>query len=333
MVRVLLLHTNKSYAETLARIASRDHPSYDVEVVSRVPVSHRVRALRTRDFDLVQTDELIVNGMLATGASVLFDVPLVAAIRGWADYTNAHGQYGWFKDASIRARTRLALRQASETIFISDTARKTFRAQYPVDRYSVVGRPVDVDRYGTGQATERGTFDLLTVTNLRYEEKYEGVLTVLRALRPLFAERPDLRYRVAGGGQYLDELHAFLEDYEFADRVKALGFVDAVEDEFASADGFVYVSFLDAYPTVVLEAQAAGLPVVGGDAVGVPDVVGDAGDICPPTPNGVRDALDRLVTDDDHRESLAAQSREKMVTYNQKCVAGHVDVWDRVRQR
>jgi len=330
VVKILLLHTNESYAETLAHYVSTEYPSYDVDVVSRVPVPERLRAILAREYDLIQTDELIANGMLATGASVVFDIPLVVAIRGWADYTNAHGQYGWLKDASIRARTRLALHRASEVIFISDTTSETFRKQYPVTQHSVIGRPVDTDRYGTGRASDRETFDLLTVTNLRYEEKYDGVLTVLRALQPLFGEYPTLQYRVAGGGQYLEALHEYLADYEYADRVTVLGFVEAVEDEFASADAFAYVSFLDSLGTVVLEAQAAGLPVIGGDAMGVPDAVGDAGDIYPPTPDGVRDALERLLTDDDHRESLATQSRKKMATYNEECAAGHVDVWERV---
>ncbi|MDB9278564.1 glycosyltransferase family 4 protein [Halorubrum ezzemoulense] len=330
MVRILLLHTNESYAETLAHYVSAEYPSYDVDVVSRVPVPERLRALLAREYDLIQTDELIANGMLATGASAVFDVPLVVTIRGWADYTNAHGQYGWLKNTTIQTRTRLALHQASEVIFISGTTSEMFRKQYPVSQYSVIGRPVDTDRYGAGQTSDRETFDLLTVTNLRYEEKYDGVLTVLCALRPLFKEHPALRYRVAGGGQYLTALREYLSDYEYADCVTALGFVDAVEDEFASADAFVYVSFLDAYPTVVLEAQAAGLPVIGGDAVGVPDVVGEAGDISPPTSDGVRETIEHLLTDDDHRESLASQSRRKMTTYNEERAADHVDVWERV---
>jgi len=77
---------------------------------------------------------------------------------------------------------------------------------------------------------------------------------VLRALQPLFEEYPTLQYRVAGGGQYLDALRKYLGDYEYADRVTVLGFVEAVEGEFASANAFVYVSFLDSYGTVVLEA-------------------------------------------------------------------------------
>jgi len=222
VVKILLLHTNESYAETLAHYVSTEYPSYDVDVVSRVPVPERLRAILAREYDVIQTDELIANGMLAAGASVIYDIPLVVAIRGWADYTNAHGQYGgWLKDASIRARTRLALHQTSEVIFISDTTSETFREQYPVTQYSVIGRPVDTDRYGTGrQVTERRSTS--SPSRTCYEEKYDGVLTVLRALQPLFEEHPTLQYRVAGGGQYLDALRKYLGDYEYADRVTVL---------------------------------------------------------------------------------------------------------------
>jgi glycosyltransferase involved in cell wall biosynthesis len=317
----------------LAHHVSAEYPSYDVDVVSRVPVSERLQALMTNDYDLIQTDELIANGMLATGASVLLAVPLVVAIRGWADYTNAHGQHGWFKHATIQTRSRLALDQASEVIFISDTASETFRERYSVSQHSVIGRPVDTDRYGTGRPSDRETFDILTVTNLRYEGKYDGVLTVLRALRPLFEAYPTLQYRVAGSGGYLSALREYLTDYDYAHRVTVLGFVETIEDEFASADGFVYVSFLDSFATVVLEAQAAGLPVIGGDAVGVPEAVGDAGDICPPVADDVRDTIERLLTDDDHREGLAIQSRSKMATYNKESAAAHVGTWARILDR
>lgn len=329
MARILLLHTNQSYAETLADTVSSRHPEHSVDVVSRVPVVERLQSLIGNPYDLIQTDELIGNGMLAAMGLLLSDVPLVVAIRGWADYTNAHKQYGWLKAATISVRTRLALRRASETIFISETTSQVFREEFPVESFSVIGRPIDTSRYGGGNNINRKTFDLLTVTNLRYREKYRGVLTVLRALPPLFAEHPDLRFRIAGGGQYLDRLRAFLAGYEYEDRISLLGHVDAVEDEFASGDVFVYVSFLDAYPTVVLEAQAAGLPVVGGNAVGVPDAVGDAGTVCDPTPEGVRSALEPILNDADHRQKLASLSREKMKTYNQEVTAAHVGLWER----
>jgi len=332
VARILLLHTNRSYAEQLAEVTSQTTP-HQVEAVSRVPVSERLRVLARQNYDLIQADELIVNGMLATGASTLFDIPLVVAIRGWADYTNAHDQYGWLRAASIRARSRLALKRASETLFISEATKQAFTEQYPVSQYSVVGRPIDIDSYANGTSNDQETFNLLTATNLRYEKKFDGVLAVLRALPPLFEKYPQLRYRIAGAGKYLKNLDEFLIDYEYSARVDVLGFVDAIENEYASADTFVYISFLDAYPTVVLEAQAAGLPVVGGDAVGVPEAIGDAGAVCPPTPEGIREVLRRVLDDREYRRKLARSSRKKMETHNEESTTAHVAAWERALDR
>ena len=46
-------------------------------------------------------------------------------------------------------------------------------------------------------------------------------------------------------------------------------------DLYALADVFVYVSDLDGYPNVVLEAQTAGVPVVANDAHGMCDQITD----------------------------------------------------------
>jgi glycosyltransferase involved in cell wall biosynthesis len=330
MVRVLLLHTNREYATSLADAVSSLDTRYKVDVVSREPLRHRVSSLLDREYALVQVDELMVNGVLACGASMFMGIPFVVSIRGWADYTNAHDQYGWTREATIRVRAKAVLRQASHVLFLSERTREEFEREYTVTNLSVTGRPIDIEHYQSGTASDCDSFQFLTVTNLRYEEKLEGVKTVLRGLTGLFSEHEDLQYAIAGDGVHLQELRQFLEGYPYADRVEVLGFRDDVPDLLDRADAFVYVSYLDAYPTVVLEAQAAGLPVVGGNAVGVPAVVGDAGEVVPPTPEGVHEALERVITDDDYRATLAAKSEEKMATYNERCARRHVDIWDRV---
>lgn len=336
MPKALLLHTNREYATSLADAVASLERGYDVHVVSRESLRDRVSHLFDSSYDLVQADELLVNGVLAAGSSIFPGTPFVVAVRGWADYTNAHGQHGRLRDATVRLRTRAVLRRASSVIFLSQRTREEFQTRYPVDDATVIGRPVDVERYrgGTGGDRCSGTgdegFDLLTVTNLRYEEKFEGVTTVLRGLVDVFERHDGVRYAIAGDGRYRSDLEAFLDDYSYAGRVDVLGFRDDVPDLLAGADGFIYVSFLDAYPTVVLEAQAAGLPVVAGDAVGVPEVAGDAASICPPDSDGVGEAVERLVVDDDHRRDLATRSEARMETYNRDCAERHVEVWDSV---
>jgi glycosyltransferase involved in cell wall biosynthesis len=330
MRRVVLLHTNREYATSLAEALRAEGIPFDPNVVSRVPVRERVAGLLAGDGAIVQTDELMVNGVVAAGTGLLRRTPYVVCIRGWADYTNAHGEYGRLRMASISARARAVLRGAAHVVFLSEHTRKKFCERYSVGSSSVVGRPIDVDHYGSGAPRRTETTDLLTVTNLRYEAKYRGVIAILEAIEPLFDRFEDLHYRIAGDGAYLDDLRSYLRTYPHADRVHPLGYCDDVESVLASGDVFVYVSFLDAYPTVVLEAQAAGLPVIGGDAVGVPAVVGDAGIVCRPTFESLRGEIERVLADPELRRSLAAASREKMETHNADCARGHAAVWTRV---
>lgn len=335
MPSVLLLHTNQEYANTLATAAEAVDPAYEVEVVAREPLSTRLRHLTSTEYDLVQADELMVNGPLVAGTSLLTGTPYVVAIRGWADYTNAHDQYSLPRDLSIQLRSRAVLKRARSVVFLSEWTRDEFEQQYPVSRGAVTGRPIDVEYYRSGTKLEEAPFDtdhttILTVTNLRYEEKFRGVRTILEGLQDAFDQYPKLRYAIAGDGAYSTELQEFLRDYPYEDRVFPLGYRDDVPDILANADIFVYVSFLDALPTVVLEAQAAGLPVIGGDAVGVPEAMGDAGVVCPPHPEGVSEAIVEVLEDDAYRETLAQMSEDRMKAHNEQSAKKHLAEWNRI---
>ena len=330
MPSVLLLHTNTEYAVSLADTIESVAPEYDVTVVSREPMTTRLDHLLLEDYDLVQTDELLVNGVLAAISSFRSGSPLVTSVRGWADYTNAHGEYGPVRDTTIRVRTEFVLGRSSAVIYLSDRTRAEFEERYAVNDGSVIGRPIDIEHYSSGKNSDSTTFGLLTVTNLRYEGKYQGVIDILEGLKSIFPRHDELQYTVAGAGRYLEPLWEYVESYPYSDRVNILGYREDVPELLADADAFVYVSYLDAYPTVVLEAQAAGLPVIGGDAVGVPAVVGDAGVVCDTTPEGLAEAIDRVLTDDAFREELATKSEAKMETYNEDSARQHAAVWDRV---
>ncbi len=333
MPKVLLLHTKRDYATSLADAVADLGTEYEIDVVAQEPIRDRVSHLLDRNYDMIQTDELMINGVLATGGSVFPGTPFVVSIRGWADYTNAHEQYNRLRDMSIWCRSKMVLRRASGVIFISQRTREEFTDRFPVDETTVAGRPIDVETYRSGSGETDTGFNLLTVTNLRYEKKFRGVKTILRGLKPVFERHERLRYSIAGDGRHLQALREFLREYPYADCIKILGFREDVPDLLAGADAFVYVSFLDSYATTVLEAQAAGLPVVAGDAVGVPEATGDGGDICPPTPEGIAAAIERLITDSEHRQKLAEKSERKMDDYNQQRAQGHLAVWDRVLGR
>lgn len=329
MSRVLLLHSQTDYAESLTHELRLIDTGWIPTNLSGRQLSTRVKGTLNGS-EVIQVDETIGNGLVGACASVLQQNALVLAVRGWADYTNAHGEYGPLKMASIRARTKSVLRLADHVIFISKTVQEQFCKEYDVGDSTVIGRPIDTERYHGGQNLQWTGRNVLTVTNLRYEGKYRGVVRILQALEPLFEKHPEMYYRVAGSGRYLPDLRRFLETYPYRDRVDILGYREDIENIYDSSDLFVYVSFLDGRPTTVLEAQAAGLPVIGGDAVGVPEAVGDGGIVASTDPPELRDAIDRVLRDNDYRRNLEDRSRQRISTYNRESALTHAEVWSKV---
>ncbi|SFR67273.1 glycosyltransferase family 4 protein [Halogeometricum limi] len=146
---------------------------------------------------------------------------------------------------------------------------------------------------------------LLTVTNLKYRGKYEGVETIVRGLVPVLKAHEDVAYVVAGGGSYLEDVRdavADVDDPSVRDRIHVVGFVDEIADLYALADGFVYVSHIDGYPRAVLEAQQSALPAVVNAAHGMVEQVdhGETGFILDAaTPEQVTSNVTRLLEEGD----------------------------------
>lgn len=332
MKRVALFHANDELADRLVAGADAHLAGWQADRIdSRVDTLAHIRALDRakqcmNDYDVIQVDTTVGPGPPAQLASTLSGTPLVWYMRGWGDYTNYHGQYGWRKRNRIRAKTRLLCRTTAAKAGISEALVAGMSNMYPMADAQVVERPYDVDRFASGYAGgESDTTTVLTVTNLRYAEKRDGVITCLRAMQPILAERDDVEYVIAGEGRHLPAIERRAAEIDGA---TAAGYVEDVPGLLASADVFAYVSFLDGAPSTVYEAQAAGLPVVGGDAAGVPEAVGDAGEVVPPTPKGVRASLRRLIADERRREELAKASKEKMDTHNERVMADWAALWE-----
>jgi len=145
----------------------------------------------------------------------------------------------------------------------------------------------------------------------------KGIDQVIRALPWLTKALPRLRYLVVGDGAQRGMLEALARDCGVADRVVFVGEVPLAEVPAHLALGEVFVmpnrrmpdGEDEGFGLVFLEANAVGLPVLGGRAGGVPEVVrdGETGLLV----NGedvaaVTSALLRLLTDESLRVRLVA---------------------------
>lgn len=126
---------------------------------------------------------------------------------------------------------------------------------------------------------------IITVARL---SPMKGIEYLLKAAYITKQSHPELKFIVIGDVAfesekgYKDQLMALRNDLSL-DHVHFLGLRRDVPELLAEADMFVLPSVYDIFPTVILEAMAASLPIVATDVGGVPEMVtSDTGDLVPP---------------------------------------------------
>lgn len=151
----------------------------------------------------------------------------------------------------------------------------------PADKVEVIWMGVDLAAAPPSpeRTGEAGRLHAVTVARLNLAKGHRFALAAVRAA--VDAGR-DVRYSIAGEGPARAAIEADVDRLGLADRVALLGTLgeEAVRDLLARADAFVLpsVGLGEAAPVAVMEAMAAGLPVVSTVIGGVPDMVADGED-------------------------------------------------------
>ena len=116
--------------------------------------------------------------------------------------------------------------------------------------------------------------------------------------------------------------------------VTLLGVRSDIPELMADADVFALSSDYEGHPVALLEAMAAGLPVVATAVGGVPEIVGDAGLLVPPRNiEAFRNALLQLQHDPSLREELSRRARERSRSFGvDTMVDSYSAVYDRVAE-
>jgi len=123
---------------------------------------------------------------------------------------------------------------------------------------------------------------------------------------------PNARLALVGDGPYRSELEKFFAE----SRTHFVGYLTGKElaTAFASADAFIFPSRSETLGLVLLEAMAAGCPVVAARSGGIPDIVTDGvnGYLFDPSDElGAVAATERLLSHRAERESLRQKARQE----------------------
>lgn len=244
-------------------------------------------------------------GALGRVAGALTRVPArVFTAHGWAfEATSGLGGrlYLW-ADRLARPLTSMVV-CVSKTDYRSGLAARTCTAT----RARVIPNAVDVGFVPDRTARRDDPVEILSIGRLADQKNFPALIAAASQL-PAGAAR----IRILGDGPQRDHLRALIAEHGLEETVELVGEVSNVRDYLAQADMFVLSTHYEGMPLAVLEAMAAGLPVVVSAVSGLHEVVLDGTSgllVSPDDPTALAEALARLIDDRDLREELGRGAR------------------------
>jgi glycosyltransferase involved in cell wall biosynthesis len=150
----------------------------------------------------------------------------------------------------------------------------------------------------------------------------KGIYELLAVARALQARHKQIHFDVLGTGMSANETQAveqLVQDLNLGSMVRLWGVItgDAKCQMFANAHVFFTPTHWDAFPVAVLEAMAAGLPIVGTRVGGLPGMFGTpSGGALLPDVCDVEQMIDclRLLAEDPHlRTRMGAENRARFI--------------------
>jgi glycosyltransferase involved in cell wall biosynthesis len=141
----------------------------------------------------------------------------------------------------------------------------------------------------------------------------KGIQDGISALAMLRRRYPNLHYLIAGEGEYLAQLKLQSKALGVGDLVHFLGFRDDVLPVLSAIDVFVFPSLKEAMGISIVEAMAAGVPIVGTNIGGIPEVVDEgSGVLVPPqSPCDIADGCSKLIEEPRRRHSMGMHARQR----------------------
>lgn len=218
---------------------------------------------------------------------------------------------------------RLGARRVSGFVAVSDEVREAMiRRIGPIqDKIVTICNGVDLRRYehpanritvrrqlGVGIDTKL----LITVGTLKAAKGHEFLI---RAASEIVSRHPDAHFLFVGDGELKRELQTQSQSLNLSDNIHFLGNRSDVADLLAASDVFVLPSLWEGLPMALLEAMAAGKPIVatavsGTKRVMIPD---ETGLVVPPgDASKLADTILRLVSDPVRAKAMGRAARKRV---------------------
>ena len=283
-------------------------------------------------FDVIHAQYGYPTGLAAMEASRKLGVPNLVSIQG--------GDGHWIGGCcATHKRAMLAVLGHAGALLIptrSFADEVTENHDTPSERFTIIPNAVDTQRFEPFGDKKLG--ELPDDPTLLYHgrvDRRKGALVLLDAFADLARERPGLRLAISGIGPDTDAVAVRVHELGLEDRIDLLGYAsyEDVPAVYRQGDVFVSPTFAEGFSNTILEAMAAGLPIVSTRAVGVVDCLRHGENALLAEPGDAESLaleLRRMLDDAPLRNRLTEQALHEVRTlYSWPTVAeGIVDVYE-----
>lgn len=154
--------------------------------------------------------------------------------------------------------------------------------------------------------------DTIIIGNISALREQKDHKTLISSMEIVKKQLPEAKLVIAGGGVLEKTLKQFVREKDLEEHVVFLGYRSDVANLLSGFDIFALSSLYEGLPLCLLEAMAAGLPVVATDVVGSNELIDNKYDgilIRAKDPDALGRALIELISDDKLRKKLGANGK------------------------
>ncbi len=269
-------------------------------------VAMRHQGLR---FDVISV-HFATEAILARLHRLIFRCPYVFVFEGYTDWEADQGRY---------ANLQIAIS--------NDIAKKCRARREYLPKVIPVG--VNIERFRAESKSQgvRGKYHLrderLTLTVCQLIPR-KDIPTLISSAMILSKTIPQLKMLIVGDGPERGNVESLIREMNLADRVILTGEVSDGDliGLYRAAELFVLPSVYEGFGIVLVEAMAAGLPVISTTASAIPEVVDGAGLLVPPQdPNRLAETIISVLTNPKLRAEMASKSIMRAANYDWNLIA------------
>jgi len=257
------------------RTVAIEHLDRDIHILDEIRVFFSLIDLfREERPDVIHINSSKIGGLGALAGRLLGVPRIIFTAHGWA----FNEERSRFAKLIIRVLHYITIALSHTTIAVSYAMKAQIRPRF-------LGRKIVVIRNGIkaenvlSRTEAREVFEVLIGTNIANDTVVVGTIAELHKSKGLryaieaMAHIENVVYIVCGEGKERNALEHLIKERGLSHRVFLSGHVDAAGRIVSAFDVFLLPSITEGLGYVVLEAGAAGVPVVATEVGGIPEII------------------------------------------------------------